>query len=1029
MGAVPPIRRPRLRLRRLPPPQPTTVTVAPSTATLSAIGATVQLSADVRDQNGQPMPGVAVSWGSADPAVAAVGASGLVTAVAPGSATLTATAGAATGSATVTVDQAVSAVSVTAAASAIMEGDTLRFAAHATDANGHAVADAEFVWASADPGVATVDATGLVTGVAAGTTEITATSSGVTGRVPVSVEAATPVPRSVTVTPSAATLAPGDTVRLEAEAFDADGQPVHGLTFTWSSDDPSVARTDQSGLVTAVAGGTTEITAATDSAQGTAAITVASNMDRAALRALYDATGGPSWNVSDNWLTDAPLDEWHGIGTDHTGRVTSIHLPSNGLSGTLPPALGDLASLAELILDDNDLDGAIPAELGRLNNLRALAICCNRLSGAIPADLGGLGRLELLYLNSNVLSGPIPARLGELDRLVALSLRDNELTDPIPAELGNLTSLAALWLDRNALSGPIPAEIGNLVNLELLWLGHNRLSGSLPTGIGNLVALVELGVEHNEGLAGALPDGMANLTRLSALRARGTSLCVPPALFGWLETVETSPIPRCVDPGADFGYLVQAVQSPGFPVTLVTGEEALLRVFLTAGRTTSETLPDVRARFFAGGEIHTVDIPGTTTPIPTEIDEGDLSKSLNVTIPGDVVRPGLEMVIEVAPGRTLDPGLGVPARIPAEGRAALDVRSVPPLDVTAIPFVWTQTQDSAVVRDVADIVANPGGHELLEATRTLLPVAGLDVVGHAPVLSSSNSAFDLLQQLEAIRAMEGGQGHYLAMMRPPVADGVLGLAHTPGRIAFAVPGSAIIAHELGHNLSLDHAPCGGPADPDPDYPHPNGATGSWGYDFTGGGVLVEPWQGDLMGYCFPPWISSYHFNKALRYRLGDEETSEASPATATSLLLWGGVDPAGPPRLEPAFVVDAPPLLPEEGGDWTLEGRDSVGRVLFSVPFGMEAVPDAGPGAGTFAFALPVRSGWEGLASVTLSGPGGTAVLDGATDDPVTFLRGADAQVRAVLRGPPALAFDASPPGGMEAVFSRGLPSAGVWRR
>ncbi|MCY3676349.1 MAG: Ig-like domain-containing protein [Gemmatimonadetes bacterium] len=88
-----------------PPPAPvaTTVTVTPATATLTAFEETVRFTAEVRDQNGQVMTGATVAWTSSDPSVAAVDASGQATAVANGSATITATAGSASGTAAVTV--------------------------------------------------------------------------------------------------------------------------------------------------------------------------------------------------------------------------------------------------------------------------------------------------------------------------------------------------------------------------------------------------------------------------------------------------------------------------------------------------------------------------------------------------------------------------------------------------------------------------------------------------------------------------------------------------------------------------------------------------------------------------------------------------------------------------------------------------------------------------------------------------------------------------------------------------------------
>ena len=158
------------------PPRPTAVTVTPATTQLTALGGTVQLTAEVRDQNGQVMAGAGVTWASSNASVATVGGSGLVMAAGNGTATITATAGGVSGSATVTVAQEVSTVTVSPVADTVVGGDTLRLSAEATDENGHAVAGAEFSWESSDAGVATVDASGLVTGVAEGTATITASA-------------------------------------------------------------------------------------------------------------------------------------------------------------------------------------------------------------------------------------------------------------------------------------------------------------------------------------------------------------------------------------------------------------------------------------------------------------------------------------------------------------------------------------------------------------------------------------------------------------------------------------------------------------------------------------------------------------------------------------------------------------------------------------------------------------------------------------------------------------------------------------
>ena len=205
------------------------------------MGATEQLTAEVRDQNGNAMAGAAVSWASNAAAVATVSNSGLATAAGNGTATITATAGSASGSATVTVAQEVSAVAVSPAT------DTLRLAAEAADSNGHPVVRAEFDWASSDTLVAVVDDADLATGVGAGEAEVAATAAGVTGRALLVVVA--PAPRTIAVTPDAVALtALGQTAQLAAEVRDQHGHEMAQAGVAWSSSDVSVASVDPSDM-------------------------------------------------------------------------------------------------------------------------------------------------------------------------------------------------------------------------------------------------------------------------------------------------------------------------------------------------------------------------------------------------------------------------------------------------------------------------------------------------------------------------------------------------------------------------------------------------------------------------------------------------------------------------------------------------------------------------------------------------------------------------------------------------------------
>ena len=240
------------------------------------------------------------------------------------------------------------------------------------------------------------------------------------------------------------------------------------------------------------------------------------NTDRVALVAFYIVTAGPNWANNSNWLSDRPLGEWHGVTTDSNGRVTSLDLISNQLSGTIPPELGHLANLIGLDLWGNQLSGEIPSELGHLAKLTRLSLGGNQLSGEIPSELGNLAKLTRLSLGGNQLSGEIPSELGNLAKLTELNLYNNQLSGEIPSELGNLAKLIRLELWDNQLSGEIPSELGNLAKLTYLGLGDNQLGGEIPSELGNLAKLTSLSLDENQ-LSGSIPSELGNLAKLTSL--------------------------------------------------------------------------------------------------------------------------------------------------------------------------------------------------------------------------------------------------------------------------------------------------------------------------------------------------------------------------------------------------------------------------------------------------------------------------------------------------------------------------------
>ena len=294
-------------------------------------------------------------------------------------------------------------------------------------------------------------------------------------------------------------------------------------------------------------------------------------VEREALEALYNATGGASWTRRDNWLTGVPVNDWYGVTTYQNGRVHTVDLRDNGLTGSIPPDIEKLEDLVGLYLAGNGLTGSIPVEIGRLPRLEYLSLRANGLTGAIPPELERLSRLELLdlyeneltgsipteigrlprleymSLGANGLTGAIPPELGRLSRLEHLSLHENQLTGAIPPELGQLARLKYLLLHENQLTGAIPPELGRLSLIEHLHLSRNDFTGGLPAELGHLKRLNELSVFSNPNLSGLMPRSLLNLRELAYFGAWGTQLCAPldHTFAAWLERIEAVGVDEC----------------------------------------------------------------------------------------------------------------------------------------------------------------------------------------------------------------------------------------------------------------------------------------------------------------------------------------------------------------------------------------------------------------------------------------------------------------------------------------------------
>ncbi len=293
--------------------------------------------------------------------------------------------------------------------------------------------------------------------------------------------------------------------------------------------------------------------------------------ERAILAALYQATDGPTWANSENWLSDAPLNDWHGVTTTPDGRVIQLALPRNQLRGELTVPLERLPHLEHLNLSGNELQGPIPAALGKLANLRSLQLSNNQLSGELPATLSNLHALTWLDLSANQLGGRIPGDLGGLHALAVVDVSANQLVGNVPASLAALPNLRELRVSRNFLNGcltptlrripshdlgelierfcdQVPAETNAASDRAALEAFYYATGGPAWNNSGYWLSSAPLQAWHgvwtnsdgrvtdiemkNNNLRGVLPSMLGDLTYLTGIEIRENKLrgVIPPGL-------------------------------------------------------------------------------------------------------------------------------------------------------------------------------------------------------------------------------------------------------------------------------------------------------------------------------------------------------------------------------------------------------------------------------------------------------------------------------------------------------------------
>lgn len=194
-------------------------------------------------------------------------------------------------------------------------------------------------------------------------------------------------------------------------------------------------------------------------------------------------------NVLENWdITSVDPCSWRMV-TCSDGSVSALGLPSQNLSGTLSPGIGNLSNLQSVTLQNNAIFGPITTAIGKLERLQTLDLSGNMFNGEMPSSLGDLKNLNYLRLNNNSLTGQVPESLSKVEGLTLVDLSFNNLSGPLP----KVSARTFKIIGNPLLCGQNSQNNCSFVYPEPLSFPPDGVSGQLESGKKNHRVAIAVG--------------------------------------------------------------------------------------------------------------------------------------------------------------------------------------------------------------------------------------------------------------------------------------------------------------------------------------------------------------------------------------------------------------------------------------------------------------------------------------------------------------------------------------------------------
>lgn len=305
---------------------------------------------------------------------------------------------------------------------------------------------------------------------------------------------------------------------------------------------------------------------------------------------------------------------------------------------------------------------------------------------------------------------------------------------------------------------------------------------------------------------------------------------------------------------------------------VIVGKSGLLRASVTLDSEFSERVLSARLAIVNGDEA-TALFHKRNVSVPSS--DASLATTFNFPIDADLIQSGTSYSIELVECETPTGSVLAP-RFPSGGTEALSARDVGTLHLEYVPIIanGNTPRTNAAHLDV-----------LTNYVREMYPVSAVEVTLGLPMTANRTIGIEagweeVLQQLSDRHATNTAPNdlYYYGLLEPEdtydefCSSGcTLGMGYVVSasdddrhyRVSMGLSygdtySAETAAHEIGHNFGREHAPCGGPGYPDPDFPHAGARIGWWG--FVAPDVLLSPTvTRDIMSYCEDPWISDYTY--------------------------------------------------------------------------------------------------------------------------------------------------------------------------